>query len=286
MSACAGRARVWQRRRPRRRRGAALLVEWVDALGNARLPLLLSCHHRLGMFNALGNFLNERRRGLAKATAYVGSAYVLGRYVAARLEEVRHTMVQERVAREKYVVRVHICDLLNELVCSLRRRFDQNQQDISFTVMALLPALGAHILQDMDVEGVTQELQSFSKAPRERIEPTHAAPPSESSITSSAENNRSPDADMRSENGSISVISSNDGAPTDLSASAGSWVDQFSMPSAQVSPLSAESTGDRAPSTSPKSSVGAELSDSILTTSSMSSAAAPGPSHPSVSGHA
>ncbi|KAL1948096.1 hypothetical protein VTO73DRAFT_12171 [Trametes versicolor] len=217
------------------------------------------------MFYALGNYLSERRRGLTKATAYVGSAYVLGRYVSARLEEVRTTLVQERVARE-----------------NLRRRFDQNQQDISFTVMALLPALGAHILQDMDVEGVTQELQSFSKAPKERIEPPHAAPPSESSITSSVDNHRSPDADMRSENGSVSVISSNDGVATDLSTSAGSWVDQFTMPSAQVSHLS-ESTGDGAASPSPKSSIGAELSDSIITTSSMSSAAAPGPPNPSAS---
>lgn len=281
-------ARVWQRRRPRRRRGAALLDEWVDSLRNARSSPLLSCHHYLGMFYALGNYLSERRRGLTKVTAYVGSAYVLGRYVSARLEEVRTTLVQERVAREKYVVRVYICDSLNEpvLLCfSLRRRFDQNQQDISFTVMALLPALGAHILQDMDVEGVTQELQSFSKAPKERIEPPHAAPPSESSITSSVDNHRSPDADMRSENGSVSVISSNDGVATDLSTSAGSWVDQFSMPSAQVSHLS-ESTGDGAASPSPKSSIGAELSDSIITTSSMSSAAAPGPPNPSVSGRA
>ncbi|KAI0357695.1 hypothetical protein OH77DRAFT_1421788 [Trametes cingulata] len=216
------------------------------------------------MFNALGNYFNERRRGLTKAAAYVGSAYFVGRYISARIEDVRTTILQERAARE-----------------NLRRRFDQNQQDISFTVMALLPTLGAHVLQEMDVEGVTQELQSFSKVPKDKTEHQHPAAPSESSVTSSVDNHR-PDTDMRSDNGSVSVISSNDGVPTELSASSASWVDQFSMPSSQAH-LSPEPSGGGTTSTSPRSSVGADLSDSIITTSSMSSSAAPGPSNTSTS---
>ncbi|KAI0827263.1 Peroxin-3 [Trametes gibbosa] len=218
------------------------------------------------MFNALGTYLNERRRGFTKTTAYVGSAYFLGRYITARIEDVRTSIVQERTARE-----------------NLRRRFDQSQEDISFTVMALLPTLGAHILQDMDVEGVTQELQSFSKAPRERIEHMPISPPSGSNVTCSMDHQRNPDVDIRSDNGSVSVISSSDGVPTELSTSSASWVDQFSMPSSQMSPFSAESAEGGTTSTSPKSSVGADLSDSMLTTSSMSSSAVPGPLHSSVS---
>ncbi|KAH9851022.1 Peroxin-3 [Lenzites betulinus] len=213
------------------------------------------------MFNALRSYLNERRHGVTKATAYVGGAYFLGRYISARIEDVRTTIVQERTARE-----------------NLRRRFDQSQEDISFTVMALLPTLGAHILQDMDVEGVTQELQSFSKPPRERAEHLPAVPPSESSVTSTVDHRRNPDADIRSDNGSVSVISSSDGVPTELSASSASWDDQFSMPPSQISPLYAESAeGGDTTSTSPKSSVGADLSDSMLTSSSISSSAAPEP---------
>ncbi|KAI0672191.1 Peroxin-3 [Trametes maxima] len=218
------------------------------------------------MFDALGNYLGERRRGFSKAAAYVGGAYFVGRYVSARLEDVRNTIVQERSARD-----------------NLRRRFDQNQQDISFTAMALLPTLGAHILQDMDVEGVTQELQSFSRAPKERLELQHPTAPSESSVTSSVDNPRGLDADMRSDNGSVSVISSNDGAPTELSASSSSWVDQVSsLQSSQVSQAPPEPAGDGTTSTSPRSSVGVDLSDSMITSSSMSSSAASGPSHISV----
>ncbi|KAI0332155.1 hypothetical protein GY45DRAFT_1344771 [Cubamyces sp. BRFM 1775] len=217
------------------------------------------------MFNALGNYFSERRRGLSKAAGYVGGAYFIGRYVSARLEDVRNTILQERTARE-----------------NLRRRFDQNQQDISFTVMALLPTLGAHILQDMDVEGVTQELQSYSRASRERLElqPPSSAP----SETSSTGHSRGQDTDIRSDNGSVSVISSADGATTELSASSTSWVD--SMQSSQVSQVPPDATGNDTTSTSPKSSIGAELSDSILTTSSMSSSAVPVPSNASASPNA
>ncbi|KAI0772971.1 Peroxin-3 [Trametes elegans] len=216
------------------------------------------------MLDALGNYFHDRRRGLSKAAAYVGGAYVLGRYVSARLEDVRGTILQERVARD-----------------NLRRRFDQNQQDISFTVMALLPTLGAHILQEMDVEGVTQELQSVSRPPRERVEELqHPTAPSESSPASSSDHPHSPDADIRSDNGSISVISSNEGVPTEMSASSASWADQVSsLQSSQISAVPSDNGGVGTTSTSPKSSVGAELSDSVITSSSLSSSAAPGPSN-------
>ena len=144
--------------------------------------------------------------------------------------------------------------------------------------MALLPTLGAHILQDMDVEGVTQELQSYSKASKERLETQAPSAPSE---TSSVDHSRAQDTDMGSDNGSVSVISSNDGATTDLSASSASWVS--SMQSSQVSQASLEPAGNNTTSTSPKSSEGADLSDSILTTSSMSSSVVPGASNSSVS---
>lgn len=53
------------------------------------------------MFNALGNYVHDRRRGLTKAAAYVGGAYFIGRYVSERLEDVRNSILQERGAREK-----------------------------------------------------------------------------------------------------------------------------------------------------------------------------------------
>ncbi|PIL28704.1 transporter [Ganoderma sinense ZZ0214-1] len=210
------------------------------------------------MFHALGNYFHERRRGLTKVAGYVGGAYMIGRYVSERLDDVRNSILQERAARE-----------------NLRRRFEQNQQDISFTVMALLPTLGTHILEGMDVEGVTQELQSYSKAPKTRMELQHPTAPSESSLTSSVDNVRNQEPDVRSENGSVSVISSVDAIPTEMSTSSTSWVDQFSSQgSSQVFPAPREGGA----SSSPRSSLGGTLSDSVLSTGSASGSSGLGPS--------
>ena len=46
------------------------------------------------------------------------------------------------------------------LIChSLRRRFNQNQEDCSFTVLALLPTAVDDILEAFPVEDITRELQ-------------------------------------------------------------------------------------------------------------------------------
>ncbi|KAK7682742.1 hypothetical protein QCA50_014125 [Cerrena zonata] len=204
------------------------------------------------MFHAVANFFNERRQGITRTAAYLGGAYLAGRYVVDRLEEVREKVMQDRLARE-----------------NLRRRFEQNQQDICFTVMALLPTLGSNILEGMDVEGVTQELQSQSRSSR----PTSEAAEVQVVLPQPLQSEPPPqENDNRSENGSISVVSSTsqeDGAPSDLAASSNSWVDQFSMSSSQVtSDQTPSNTGSNSQSDSPKSQVGTELSDSILTNSS------------------
>ncbi|OBZ77019.1 Peroxisomal biogenesis factor 3 [Grifola frondosa] len=172
------------------------------------------------MLHALAKYFHERRRGLTRAASYVGGVYLIGRYVADRLEDVRNKVIQDRLARE-----------------NLRRRFEQNQQDVAFTIMALLPTLGTHILQDMDVEGVTHELQSFSRASKTAMELQHFAPPSESGLSLSAKTSHSNEQDGRSENGSISVVSSvgqDDGTSIDLTASSTSWA-VSSMQSSQPS---------------------------------------------------
>jgi len=64
---------------------------------------------------------------------------------------------------------------------SLQRRFQQTQDDASYTVLALLPTLSEQILRTMDVEALTDELQSRAKSrnsvqspplPPNRLQPT------------------------------------------------------------------------------------------------------------------
>jgi peroxin-3 len=146
---------------------------------------------------------------------------------------------------------------------SLRRRFIQNQENVSFTIMALIPTLGKQILDELDVEGVTHELQTKSKAFRTPSEPP---PPSESSIASSVEFLHEQDTRSDVESASVSSVSGQDEGGTSLSLgdSSQSWVDQ----------LSAQPSTSRQPSESRPGTdsvdflIGAQLSDSITTASS------------------
>ncbi|KAI0786964.1 Peroxin-3 [Abortiporus biennis] len=222
------------------------------------------------MLHAVTNYFYERRRGLARTAGYAGGVWLIGKYISGRLGEVRDKVIQDRQARE-----------------NLRRRFEQNQQDISFTIMALLPTLGQCIIEGMDVEGVTQELQSQSRAAKvAAIQESHSQvimppPPSESSLASSIElapvheHNHTHEHDARSENDSVSVISltsPEDGTSiSDLAASSQSWVDRFSSTqSSQHLPSNepSSSSGSQHTADSPKSNVGTDLSDSVVTNSS------------------
>ena len=46
-------------------------------------------------------YINEHRRSLEKAGVIFGGLYLVGHYVADRLEEVRDKVIQERFARDK-----------------------------------------------------------------------------------------------------------------------------------------------------------------------------------------
>ncbi|TFK52868.1 Peroxin-3 [Heliocybe sulcata] len=188
------------------------------------------------MLDSTRKYVSDRRKGLTKAAGYAGGLYLLSQYVSARIEDFREKVKQERAARE-----------------NLRRRFEKNQEDMNFTVMTLVPTLGMHILQDMDVEALTHELQAKSRLSRARE-------PLSQSISSIGE----PDA--RSDIGSASIVSYNE----TMAGSSSSWVDEFA---AQARPGLPRATSDVAASTSEDSNGAARLSDSMLTTSSAASAA-------------
>ncbi|TFY75166.1 hypothetical protein EWM64_g8847 [Hericium alpestre] len=214
------------------------------------------------MFSAMSSYLYDRRKGLAKTAGFVGGAYLVGRYVMQRLEDVRNRVMEQRAARE-----------------TIRKRFQQNMQDISFTIMAHMPILSSNILTDMDVEALTAELQALSRASKTRSRPE--PPPSESSLALSVELVRDT-ADVRSESGSVSVVSAQDEAGVSPSSymvesqTSSSWVEQFSTGTSQSPPQSQHSSN--APSEA-EEHAGAgllsahnvrNLADSVTTTSSES----------------
>lgn len=190
------------------------------------------------MLESTKKYVYDRRKGLLKGAGYAGGLYLLSQYVAARIEDFREKIKQERAARE-----------------NLRRRFEQNQEDMNFTVMTLVPTLGKHILQDMDVEALTHELQAKSKASKGKPD---RGSMSSSVLSSSAEIVQEHDA--RSDLGSASILSYPDNGAASMGGSTHSWVDEF-----------AAQTPSYPPRIYPDA---ADLSDSMLTTSSAPSTSA------------
>jgi peroxin-3 len=55
------------------------------------------------MLDSVSNYLSERRKGFARSAGVVGGLYLVGQYAAARVADMRDTVLEKRVAREKYV---------------------------------------------------------------------------------------------------------------------------------------------------------------------------------------
>lgn len=142
--------------------------------------------------------------------------------------------------------------------------------------MALLPNLGRSILDGMDVEAVTGELQEMSRAAKARVAEPEAQPSPEPSTSSSSPSAQArSDVDARSD--SISVVSypgkDETTGSSDLGASTSSWVDQMS--SDQVSHSSPEasssaSSHEQPQDSSPESNAPTDLSESFISNSSVS----------------
>ncbi|MCJ1247217.1 peroxin [Trapelia coarctata] len=94
------------------------------------------------MITATRRWLRRNRTNFAIGFGVLGVGYIAGQYVLGKISEARERMTADRIARE-----------------NLRRRFHQNQEDCTFTVLALLPTAAENILEALPVENITHELQ-------------------------------------------------------------------------------------------------------------------------------
>ena len=69
------------------------------------------------MLDVVTNYLNERRPIVKRLASYVGGGYLVGRYMTDRLQDVRIRVLQERLARDKYVVQVSLFSRYSSVVC-------------------------------------------------------------------------------------------------------------------------------------------------------------------------
>ncbi|KAF8554544.1 hypothetical protein OG21DRAFT_1051916 [Imleria badia] len=177
------------------------------------------------MLDALQRYLHKRRGGIIQSAAFICGSYAISTHVSKRLEEVKDKMIRSKVARDNF-----------------RRRFQSTHDDVCFTIMALIPTLASQILEDMDVEALTNELQSISRTSRSRtLQPSQNQPRSQSVSGMSSVS------DVHSDPGSGS-FSVGDRALT----TSGSWIEHMS---ASEGPIS-------------RPDIPMQLSDSIISTSS------------------
>jgi Peroxin-3 len=69
------------------------------------------------MLNSISNYVYERRVKLVRTASAVGGLYLLGQYASARMADMSNRILEQRVAREKYVQQFAHFSLFNYLFC-------------------------------------------------------------------------------------------------------------------------------------------------------------------------
>ncbi|OQO03531.1 hypothetical protein B0A48_10195 [Cryoendolithus antarcticus] len=94
------------------------------------------------MIDATRRWFRRNRTNLFIGAGVIGAGYVAGQYVIGKIQDARRGMAEERTAKE-----------------NLRRRFAQNQEDCTYTVLALLPTVRDELMGELPVEQITEQLQ-------------------------------------------------------------------------------------------------------------------------------
>ncbi|KAL2127708.1 hypothetical protein VTI74DRAFT_10289 [Chaetomium olivicolor] len=127
------------------------------------------------MLAATRRWFRRNRTPIAIGVGVVGAGYVVTSYVLGKLRDARERMSSDRIAKE-----------------NLRRRFEQNQEDCTFTVLALLPTATTHILEAMNTEKITYEIQQMKGSAAARARSIGStSPPSISETNATEDDGRS-----------------------------------------------------------------------------------------------
>lgn len=94
------------------------------------------------MIASTRRWFRRNRTNFAIGAGVLGAGYLAGQYILGKVSEARQRMSDDRIAKE-----------------NLRRRFEQNQEDCTFTVLAILPTATENILEALPVEQTLSELQ-------------------------------------------------------------------------------------------------------------------------------
>ncbi|CAG8483115.1 444_t:CDS:2 [Ambispora gerdemannii] len=96
------------------------------------------------MISSITEYIKKHRQGISITVFIAGSSYFIGKYAKWKIEEYRDRAGAERTAKE-----------------NMKRRFQQRQNDCTYTVLSHLPTLGYELLSAIDVESVIAKLQEL-----------------------------------------------------------------------------------------------------------------------------
>ncbi|KAI4715658.1 hypothetical protein E4T48_08157 [Aureobasidium sp. EXF-10727] len=94
------------------------------------------------MLEGTRRWFRRNRTRFAIGAGTLGLVYLAGQYAWSKWLEARQRMADERISKE-----------------NLRRRFEQNQEDCTYTVLALLPTIREEVIGALPAEDITNELQ-------------------------------------------------------------------------------------------------------------------------------
>lgn len=152
------------------------------------------------MIAATRRWFRRNRTPIAIGVGVVGAGYLATQYVISKINDARERMSSDRIAKE-----------------NLRRRFEQNQEDCTFTVLALLPTATTNILEAMNTEQITDEIQQMKGASKAPKLSESVTPPSIADTTMTEDDGRSM-VSMHSESGvhaSLMAVPSGTEGPQD-----------------------------------------------------------------------
>ncbi|KAI8575944.1 hypothetical protein K450DRAFT_259067 [Umbelopsis ramanniana AG] len=105
------------------------------------------------MLKSIKDYTKRHRKGLLITATIIGGGIFAGQYARNKIQELQDKAASERMAKE-----------------NLKRRFEQNQNDCTFTVLSLLPTLSEQVFDDMAVEELWAKLQELRKEQKQKLE--------------------------------------------------------------------------------------------------------------------
>jgi hypothetical protein len=83
---------------PTQRYGSTSTTTLTIPPPDALSPLLIT------MLSSVSNYLYERRARFVRSAGVAGGLYLVGQYAKARIEDMKDSVLEQRAAREKYVL--------------------------------------------------------------------------------------------------------------------------------------------------------------------------------------